>query len=184
MRTASPIQSGTGFRVQRHPHRAVGVTGDDHVRAYPHRHRLRVLGIGGIDLPASPLHRPRHHRLEGVARLHRRQRFLAGRIRGFVVGRGVPEGAAAVQGRRGPHLQVAVGVEPRRRTGEDLRPVSSRRYHLRRLLVSCRKEGGAIPEGETPPQIRVGCQCLSCGLRFPTVPPPPSPSGESLGDRP
>ena len=65
----------------RHPHRAVRVSGDQQVRAEAHRDLLRVLGVGGIDLPARPLHRPHHHWLQGVARLHRRQRVLAG---GFV----------------------------------------------------------------------------------------------------
>ena len=82
----------------RQPHRAVGVSGDQQIGADAHRHLLRVLGIGGIDVPARPLHRPHHHRLQGVARLHRRQRGLAGGIRGFVARRGVPEGAAAAQG--------------------------------------------------------------------------------------
>ena len=73
---------------------AVGGT----VRLSLEEEELRVLGIGGIDLPARPLHRPHHHRLKGVARLHRRQRLLAGGVRGFVARRGVPEGAAAAQG--------------------------------------------------------------------------------------
>ena len=89
---------GRFARFHRHPHRAVRVAGHNHVRAYPHSHLLRVLGVGGVDLPARPLHRPDHYRLQGVARLHRRQRLLAGGIRGLVARCGVPEGAAAAQG--------------------------------------------------------------------------------------
>ncbi len=89
---------GRFARFHRQPHRAVRVAGHNHVGAYPDRHLLRVLDIWRIDLPARPFHRPHHHRLKGVARLHRRQRLLAGRIRRLVARCGVPEGAAAAQG--------------------------------------------------------------------------------------
>ena len=116
------LRRGPLFFRERHPHRAVGVSGDDHVGTDTNRNSLRVLGVGGIDQPPGPLHRVCHHRLKRVAHFHRRQRLLAGGIGRLVVCRGVPEGAAAVAHRRGAHLYVSLCVEPRRRAGKYIRP--------------------------------------------------------------
>ena len=96
------------------------------VGADAHRHLLRVLWIGGFDLPA----RPRHHRLKGVARLRRRQRLLAGGVRRLVARGGVPEVSAALGCRRDPYLDVAVIVELCSRAREDLRPVNGLSRHV------------------------------------------------------
>ena len=114
--------------VQWHPPRGVGVSRHQQVRADAHRDRLRVLGVGGGDLPSRPLHRPQDDGFEGVARLHRRQRLLGRRVGGLVARRRVPQGAAAAQGRRGPYLKLPVLVEPRSGAGEDLRPVNVCRH--------------------------------------------------------
>ena len=114
---------------QGHDPRCVGMARRLQVRGDLHRHRLRVVRVGGSDLPTGPLHSPQHHRLKGVPRLQHRQRILGGSRGGLVSGCGVPQGAAAAARRRGPYLKLPVLVEAGVGTGVGVRLVN-RRCHV------------------------------------------------------
>ena len=141
-------------------------------RAKLHRHRPRVLRVGGCHLPAGPLHGPQHHRLQRVARLHDGQRLAGGWVAGTVSGGGVPQGASAAAGRRRTHLQASVLVEPRSGTAKDSRPglyMSSYRF----LRVSCSRRAGS-PQRRQPRSIP-GSRLFAPVTRPPSLQPSPPP---------
>ena len=162
-----------------HPPRGVGVSRHQQVRADLHRHLSRVLGVGGVDLPAGPFHRPQDDGFEGVAGLHRRERLLGRRIGGFVARRRVPEGAAAAQGRRGAHLKLPVPVEPCGGAGEDLSPVNVCR-HVDSSLLPVNGKRGRPRCGDRPASMLVSAPLVRPSLPLLLLP-SGGPAGEAAG---
>ena len=138
------------------------------------RHLSGVVGVHRDHVPARTLHRPEHHLLKGLPRLHDGQGLVGRWVCGLPFGSGVPQGSAAAVCGGCPHHQRPVAVEVGRGTRVDVRPVVGQVFVLAHghFSFAPEYEERSRPRRDSPAFAQRSVVCAAHAAALASVPSP------------